>query len=89
LADSWRKLPILAKAHGMKIEYDAAKNRRNIKERGISFDRAIERLASDPLVIEDRRRNYRERRFIAYGWLGGRLHVCVYTLRADAYRVIS
>jgi hypothetical protein len=85
----WNELPILAKAPGMKIEYDVAKNRRNIKERGISFDSAIELLESEPLVIEDRRRDYRERRFIAYGWLGDRLHVCVYTLRADAYRIIS
>ena len=73
----------------MNIDYDAAKNRRNIAERGISFDSAIELLECDPLVIEDRRRDYRERRFIAYGWLRDRLHVCVYTLRGDVYRIIS
>jgi uncharacterized DUF497 family protein len=73
----------------MRIEYDASKSRRNIEQRGISFDSATELLDSDPLVIEDRRRDYRERRFIAYGWLGDRLHVCVYTLRGDTYRIIS
>ena len=57
--------------------------------RGISFDDAIELLESKPLVTEDRRRDYREQRFIAYGWLSDRLHVCVYTLRGNVYRIIS
>jgi uncharacterized DUF497 family protein len=73
----------------MRIEYDAVKNRRNIEERNISFDNAAELLDSEPLVIEDTRRDYRERHFIAYGWLRNRLHVCVYTLRGDVYRIIS
>jgi len=73
----------------MRIEYDATKDRRNVEQRGISFDSAAQLLDSEPLIVEDTRRDYRERRFIAYGWLGDRLHVCVYTLRGDAYRIIS
>jgi len=73
----------------MRIEYDPAKERWNLKERGLGFGAAIELLERDPLVVEDRRRDYRERRYIAYGWLGERLHVCVYISRGDAYRIIS
>jgi hypothetical protein len=86
---AWRDLLVAAKVSAMRIEYDVAKSRRNFKERGISFDSALALLEREPLVIEDRRRDYRERRFVAYGWLGSRLHVCVYTLRGDVYRITS
>ena len=47
-------------------------------------------LLSGPHVTQpDVRRNYGERRIVAYGLIRGRLHVCVYTLRNDAYRIIS
>ena len=73
----------------MKIEYDAAKERQNIKERGISFDSATTLLERASHSLSRTGRDYRERRFIAYGWLRDRLHVCVYTLRGDVYRIIS
>ena len=78
-------LAATGKSQSMKIEYDPTKERWNLKERGLGFGAAIELLE----LVEDRRRDYRERRHIAYGWLGERLHVCVYTLRGDAYRIIS
>ena len=73
----------------MKIEYNAAKNRRNIKERGIGFDQARELLTAPHALRADTRRNYGEERFVAYGLVRGRIYVCVYTLRDDAYRIIS
>lgn len=73
----------------MRIEYDAAKSRRNAGVRGISFFDAIELLSGPNVTQPDARRDYGEQRVIAYGLIRGRLHVCVYTQRGDAYRIIS
>jgi uncharacterized DUF497 family protein len=73
----------------MRIAYDAAKSRRNVKERGIGFESAMELLSGTYVMRRDTRRDYGEPRVIGYGLIGGRMHVCVYTLRADVYRIIS
>jgi uncharacterized DUF497 family protein len=41
------------------------------------------------MIIEDARRDYHERRLIAYGNISGRLHICVFTMRGTAFRIIS
>jgi len=46
-------------------------------------------LSGPHLVESDDRFEYGEARFIATGEIAGRLHVCVDTLRGDAYRIIS
>lgn len=73
----------------MRIEYDAAKSRRNAERRGISFAAAKELLSGPHATRPDTRRDYGEQRVVAYGLIGGRMHVCVYTLRDGAYRIIS
>jgi uncharacterized DUF497 family protein len=73
----------------MELEFDRAKSGRNLRERGLTFERARELLEGDPIVIEDARRDYHERRLIAYGNIAGRLHVCVFTMRGTAFRIIS
>ena len=73
----------------MALEFDQAKSQRNARERGLSFERARELLEGDPIVIEDSRRDYREQRLIAYGKINGRLHICVFTMRGTAFRIIS
>lgn len=40
-------------------------------------------------IVEDRRRDYGERRYQAMGPIDGRLHVLVFTPRAGAIHVIS
>jgi uncharacterized DUF497 family protein len=40
-------------------------------------------------IVEDRRRDYGERRYQAMGPIAGRLHVLVFTPRAGAIHVIS
>jgi len=65
----------------MELEFDQAKSQRNVRERGLSFERARELLEGDPMIIEDTRRDYHERRLIAYGKINGRLHTCVFTMR--------
>ncbi|OGI61482.1 MAG: toxin [Candidatus Muproteobacteria bacterium RBG_16_60_9] len=73
----------------MSISYDPAKNEKNIAERGISFERATEFEWSSALIVEDTRKDYGESRFQALGYIGKRLHVLVFTPRADQVHVIS
>jgi uncharacterized DUF497 family protein len=73
----------------MEIEFDPAKSRRNVRDRGLGFERAEELLDNDPVIVEDRRRDYREPRLIAYGNINGRPHICVFTMRGTAFRIIS
>ena len=73
----------------MAITYDPAKNERNIATRGISFDRAADFEWSSALVVEDERKDYGEPRFQALGFIEERLHMLVFTPRADDTHVIS
>ncbi|MEW6318806.1 MAG: BrnT family toxin [Pseudomonadota bacterium] len=73
----------------MDINFDPGKNETNIRTRGLSFERAAD-FEFDTAVIEiDGRKAYGEDRYTAIGFLDGRLHVLVFTLRADSLRVIS
>ena len=73
----------------MNIDFDPTKNDRNIRERGLSFVRAGDFDFAAAVVREDVRKAYPERRFIALGFLDGRLHVLCFTPIADGIRVIS
>lgn len=74
----------------MEIEFDPAKDVKNRRERGLPFTAALMVLANLVGEVEDARRNYGERRIKAFGMLGGRLHVCVYTVRVgEVRRIIS
>ena len=73
----------------MAITYDPPTNERNIADRGISFDQAAEFDWSSALIVEDKRKDYGEPRFQAFGFIGERLHVLVFTPRADDMHVIS
>jgi len=70
------------------IEFDPDKNERNIRERGLSFERADEFDFEPAFVIGDDRYAYGETRYSAIGLLAGALHVIVFTIRGDAMRVI-
>ncbi len=71
----------------MRIEFDPAKNERNIRERGLSFERAADFDFESATVGEVQRHG--EIRFVAGGYLDGRLHVLCYILIPDGMRVIS
>jgi uncharacterized DUF497 family protein len=73
----------------MDITYDANKNTKNIADRGLSFELVRELEWATALVVEDLRKDYSERRFQVIGYIGARLHVVVFTLRASAIHVIS
>ena len=73
----------------VQIEFDPAKDATNRRERGLPLALGAVVLANLIGEVEDTRRDYGERRMRAYGTIAGRLHVCVYTMRGEAYRIIS
>jgi uncharacterized DUF497 family protein len=55
----------------------------------LSFERAVDFDFETAIIKEDTRKAYPERRFIAFGYLGDRLHVLCFTPKKDGIRVIS
>ena len=73
----------------MEISFDPAKSERNVTDRGLPFT-LVEHLDwSGALIEEDVRQNYGERRYLALGMIGDRLHAVVFTPRAGKVHVIS
>lgn len=73
----------------MRIEFDPDKDSANQKKHGLSLAEA-ERMDLGAAVINpDRRYDYGEDRFRAFGLIGSRLHVLVFTVRGGAPRAIS
>jgi len=73
----------------MKLTFDPAKNEKNLCRRGISFEAAADFNFGTALIWKDVRMEYGEDRYCAIGFIGNRLHVLVFTPRADAMHVIS
>jgi uncharacterized protein len=73
----------------MEIKYDPRKNERNIRKRGLSFERVSDFEFEMAWFVEDQRQDYGETRIRAFGYLDGRLHSLVFTLTGAALRVIS
>jgi uncharacterized DUF497 family protein len=73
----------------MAIEFDPAKDEANRSKHGISLAAAADMDLGEAMVIEDRRFDYGEDRFLAYGPINGRLHVLYYTMRGDLIRPIG
>jgi uncharacterized DUF497 family protein len=72
------------------ISFDSAKNAANIRERGLPFSLVKDEFDwANAQVIEDKRREYGEQRFRAFGFIGPRLHAVVFTRRAAVMHVIS
>jgi uncharacterized DUF497 family protein len=71
----------------MGIAYDPAKNERNIRERGLSFERAAD-FDFQTALIADYSRNSEKRRG-AVGYLDKRLHLLCYLPLSSGIRVIS
>lgn len=73
----------------VEIEFDPAKEATNFETHGISLSRVRDFDFETAIVIEDRRRDYGETRFIALGYIDDRLHVLVFTRRPPLLRPIS
>lgn len=73
----------------MEIEFDPAKNERNIQERGLSFDLVADFDFDTAVIRPDTRHDYGEARYQAFGLIGQRLCFLAFSLRGNAVRVIS
>lgn len=73
----------------MKMDFDPAKNDRNIRERGLPFERVADFDFDTAVIYPDTRRDYSEVRYVALGMLDARLHVLVFSEIAGGIRVIS
>ena len=71
----------------MKFKFDAAKNERNIRERGIPFELAADFDWESALVVPSDRRG--EARYFALGFIGAKLHALAFTKRGQNVRVTS
>jgi uncharacterized protein len=71
----------------MGIAYDPTKNERNIRERGLSFERAADFNFETALIADYSRHG--EKRRVAVGYLDKRLHLLCYIPLPDGIRVIS
>jgi uncharacterized protein len=71
----------------MKIMFDPAKDEINIAKHGVSLARSVdlEILA----FIEDRRTDYGEVRYRAWGLIDGKAHCLAFTDRDGTFRAIS
>ena len=73
----------------MLIEFDANKNDTNIRDRGLSFERAANFDFETAVFKQDTRRDYGEIRLRTLGYLDGRIYALVFTETAKGIRVIS
>jgi len=71
------------------LEFDEAKNAKNVCERGIGFERFGDVDFDTAVSIEDTRREYGEQRLRVWGYIDGLLHAAVITPRGHHIRVIS
>lgn len=73
----------------MLFEWDAAKSRRTLGERGFDFDYAARIFLGPTLEQQDNRRNYGEIRMQAIGQVGEDVLFVVYTDRGNIRHIIS
>jgi uncharacterized DUF497 family protein len=71
----------------MEYEWDEAKRQDNAMKHGVDFS-AIEAFEWQTAVTESNLRDD-ELRYVAIGYIDGRLHVAIYTLRGNNRRIIS
>ena len=64
----------------MKISFDPKKDEQTREKRGFSLAVGAEVISNAVATIFDDRRDYGEDRFVAFGYVGERLFVCVFTI---------
>ncbi|MFN0040991.1 MAG: BrnT family toxin [Burkholderiales bacterium] len=73
----------------MRISFDPAKRLRTLADRGLDFEDATIVFDGVTVEVEDKRKNYGERRIICYGMLKGRMVVVGYTPRGRVRHIFS
>jgi len=73
----------------MEFDWSEDKRRKNLAKHGLDF--ADVALVDWPTatMLEDRRADYGEPRYWAFGLLNGRLHLVAFTVRGAKIRIIS
>jgi len=73
----------------IRFEWDEAKDKRCLRDRGFGFGEILPAFLDPRRRVErDERRDYGEERFKLYGRVAGRLFMIVYTRRSTATRII-
>jgi len=73
----------------MEFEWDEAKRQANITKHDVNFLEVMEILADAPLLHDDSRQDYGERRCQAVGIVDGKMLVMIFTIRDGSFRIIS
>jgi uncharacterized protein len=73
----------------MKIDFDPAKDQANIEKHGCSLALAEGLEWDEAYIAVDSRFDYGEERGIAFGYIGRRLYICIFTDREPVRRIIS
>ena len=73
----------------MRYEWDENKNRSNRDKHGVDFVMMEHFEWETALVILDNREDYGEKRYRTMGFIFDRVHVAVFTIRSDAFRIIN
>ena len=73
----------------MKLEFDQAKRKKTLLERGLDFARAVEVFDGIHFTGQDKRMDHEEDRFITLGWLDDNMILMVWTPRGEVRRIIS
>lgn len=72
----------------MDYEFDPAKDERNRRRHGLGLA-DFAGFDAEPLIVEDDRFDYGERRYRAFGRIDGHAYCLVYTVRGRKLRLIS
>jgi hypothetical protein len=73
----------------MQLDWDDQKNEANRIKHGIDFSILYDFEWENAVIVPDTRRDYGEKRFLAYGLLDERLCALVFTPRNDCIRIIG
>lgn len=71
------------------ISFDPLKSARNLRDRGLPFERAADFAFETAIYSRDQRKEYPEVRIVALGLIGDRLHVLCFTDTDAGIRIIS
>ncbi len=73
----------------MEFEWDEAKDRENRRKHGLALGEAVLLDWVGAKAVADGRADYGEVRQLAYAYVDGRMHTCVFTLSDGVRRIIS
>jgi uncharacterized protein len=74
----------------MKMEWDEAENRANIRKHGLDFADAEEMFRGMLIIHPDTREDYGEDRWLGFGTIGGRVAAVIFAARGpETVRIIS